>query len=63
MRLCSSGLINHVVLSVDTTILEEYTSTIFKVEVSRMTEQSGYTGRLHEAWLFKLIKGQEEIKS
>jgi len=41
---------------VDTTDLEEYTSSIHKVDISRVTEESGYTGRLHEPWLFKPIK-------
>jgi hypothetical protein len=41
---CSYGLRNHVVLSVDTTVLEEYTSSIRMVDISRVTEESGYTG-------------------
>jgi hypothetical protein len=46
MRLCSSGLINSVVLSDDTTILEDYTSFIFKADVSRMTEA---------VWLYRKV--------
>ena len=57
MRSCSYGLRNHVVLSVDTMVLEEYTSSICKVDISRITEESVHTGKLHAAWLFKPIKG------
>jgi len=57
IRSCSYGLRNRVVLSVDTTDLEEYTSSIHKDDISRVKEESGYTGRLHEPWLFKCIKG------
>ena len=41
----------------DTTDLEKYTSSIHKVDIRRVKEESGYTGRLHEPWLFKTIKG------
>lgn len=40
----------------DITDLEVYTSSIHKVDISRVKEESGYTGRLHEPWLFKSIK-------
>jgi hypothetical protein len=48
IRSCSCGLRNHVVLSVDTTNLEDYTSSIHKVNISRVKEESDYTGRLYE---------------
>jgi hypothetical protein len=47
---------------VDTTDLEEYTSSIHKVDISRVKEESGSTGRFMNHGYSRPLRSQEETK-